>query len=150
MISTAYTLAERFLGLKEIPGGKDNPLILGMLQLAALDGTPGDFAQAWPQHDETPWCAAFVSFIAFLLNLPRPQTGELAARSWLTVGSAIVLDDATRGFDLVVLERDGGGHVGFFSSAGPQSVLLLAGNQHDAVSLASFPRERVIGVRRLA
>jgi uncharacterized protein (TIGR02594 family) len=151
---TAYDLAARFIGLQEIPGGKDNPLIVGMLQLAALDGVPGDFVHAWPQHDEVPWCGAAVYFVAWLLGLKRPitskTTGPLAARSWLTVGQAVPLDAAIRGFDVVVLERGAGGHVGWYHAQTDADVLLLAGNQKNTWSVAPFPRARVLGVRRLA
>jgi uncharacterized protein (TIGR02594 family) len=135
---SAYDVAKRFIGLKETPGIQSNPLVLGMLQ---LDG-------AWPKDDTVPWCSAFVNFVAFLLGLPRSRS--LAARSWLTVGREIRLDMALPGFDVVVLQRDGGGHVGFYVRSDSADVWLLGGNQHDQVSIAEFPRERILGIRRLA
>ena len=41
------------------------------------------------------------------------------------------------------------GHVGFFAGLDGAHVLLLAGNQGDAVTVAPFDRTRVLGVRRL-
>jgi len=102
----------------------------------------------WPKDDAVPWCSAFTNFIAWALRLPRSKS--LAARSWLTVGRPIALADAKPENDVVVLKRDGGGHVAFF--AGMQSasaVLLLGGNQHDQVNVSAFPKALVLGVRRL-
>lgn len=143
MTLTAYMLAQRFLGMKEMPGKASNPLILGMLQLAGK----------WPTDDEVPWCSAFAWFPAFLLDLPRPETAALAARSWLGVGRPVALHDAICGFDVVILERGGSptaGHVGYYDSHSEQSVRLLGGNQNNMVSLQAFDRSRVLGVRRLA
>ena len=144
---TAYELAQRFIGIKEVPGKRDNAQILTMLH---LDGT-------WPEHDEVPWCSAFTNYVAWLLRLPRSKS--LAARSWLTVGAAIHLPRAQIGFDVVVLSRGSNspgpevlsapGHVGFYSGQGAGKVALLGGNQGDSVSVAEFPVNRVLGVRRL-
>lgn len=149
---TAFELAQRFVGLCEIPGSKDNSQILAMLK---LDGD-------WPEHDEVPWCSGFVNYICWLLRLPRSKS--LAARSWLQVGQAIGLADAQVGFDIVVLKRGGGnqpgpevidapGHVGFFAGIPPTPRMdvfyLLGGNQSNSVSIAQYQADRVIGVRRL-
>jgi uncharacterized protein (TIGR02594 family) len=148
---TAYQIAERFVGMKEVPGhALNNPAILAMLQ---LDG------DTWASNDETPWCCAFVKYIAHLLALPRSR--QLNARSWLKVGTAIEIEDALRGFDVVILKRGpdpqpgpevlaAQGHVGFFAALDPGKVWLLGGNQGDAVSVSAFDVGRILGVRRLA
>lgn len=146
---TAFDLAQRFVGLKEVAGHASHPGILAMLQLD----------QPWPADDEVSWCSAFVNYIAWLLRLPRSKS--LAARSWLAVGAPIGLMEARAAFDVVVLSRGeppqpgkeilaAPGHVGFY--AGSETigqVSLLAGNQGDAVNVASFPVTRVLGIRRL-
>ena len=148
---TAFDLAQRFLGVAEVSGHVDNPQIMAMLRLDA----------AWPATEETPWCSAFVSYVCWLLRLPRSKS--LAARSWLTVGAAVPLEQAVVGFDVVVLSRGtnpANGHVGFYAgmdmteptlgAAPVPKVRLLGGNQGNAVSIQVFPVSRVIGVRRLA
>ena len=149
-----YQIAERFIGMKEIPGTEHNPQILAMLHLDA----------SWPEGDETPWCSAFLNYCAWLLDLPRSKS--LRARSWLQRGIAV--DVPKRGFDVVILSRgtswhtqpgpeviDAPGHVGLFSSFGygrnglDEQVWLLGGNQGDSVSIASFDRRRILGIRRL-
>jgi uncharacterized protein (TIGR02594 family) len=144
---TAYDLAQRFVGVREVSGNLDHPQIMAML---TLDTT-------WPTHDEVPWCSAFVNYICWLLRLPRSK--NLMARSWLAVGRPVGLNDAVVGFDVVVLNRadgpqasnilDAPGHVGFFAGRESGRVVVLGGNQSNQVSLAQYPAEKVLGVRRL-
>jgi uncharacterized protein (TIGR02594 family) len=149
MTVTPFAVAQRFLGIRETAGATSTPLVLAMLKLDA----------AWVEDDQTAWCSAFVNFCCFVLGLPRSKS--LAARSWLLVGTSIPLTDARVGCDVVVLARGTGtqpgpevitasGHVGFYAGQDATTVQLLAGNQGDAVSIASFPKTRILGIRRLA
>lgn len=144
----AYTIAQRFSGLKEVPGQGDNPQILAMLKLD----------DDWPEHDEVPWCSAFMNYICWLLRLPRSKS--LMARSWLEIGKPIHISEARAGFDVVILKRGGDdqpgpevpdapGHVGLFAGLEDTEVLLLGGNQGDRVRVSHFPVKRILGVRRL-
>ena len=155
MTITAYDLAQRFVGIREVAGPVANAQILAMLRLDA--GTA-------IADDATAWCSAFVNYVAWLLRLPRSKS--LAARSWLSVGRIVELELARPGFDVVILKRGGGdqpgpevldavGHVGFFAGLargddGSATVAVLGGNQGDAVSIARFPSTQVLGVRRLS
>ena len=137
---SAYSLAERFIGQAEAPGLTSNPLILAMLKLD----------QTWPEADEVPWCAAFVGFVCWLLDLPR--TRDLFARSWLSVGHPIPLENARVGMDVVIFSRGSdqtSGHVEFYGGLMGSQVLALGGNQGDTVSIAPFPKSTLLGVRRL-
>jgi uncharacterized protein (TIGR02594 family) len=145
---TAFGLAQRFVGLREIQGPMSNAHVLAMLR---LDST-------WVTDDAVPWCSAFLNYIAWLLRVPRSKS--LAARSWLKVGTPIPVRAARSDWDVVVLARGDGeqpgpdvfdapGHVGFFAGLEPGQVLVLGGNQGDEVSVAPFPLGRVLGVRRL-
>lgn len=146
--TTPYALACRFLGLKEVAGAAHNPAIVAMLQLDA----------PWAKDDETPWCSAFVNYIAHLLDQKRSHS--LRARSWLEVGTEVDSVDAEPGFHVVVLQRGGGqqpgprvldapGHVGFFAGWDQSDVRVLGGNQGDRVSIAPFPKSRILGIREL-
>ena len=137
MIKSPFEMASQFVGLSEINGVLNNPMILAMLRLDT----------SWPENDETPWCAAFMNFICHSCKTLR--TKSLRARSWLAIGEAISLEDAKVGFDVVILERGAGGHVGFYVNHNADYVRLLGGNQGNKVSIASYPRERILGVRRL-
>lgn len=144
---TAFDLAQRFVGVREVSGALDSPQILAMLRLDAT----------WPEHDEVPWCSAFVNYVAWLLRLPRSKS--LAARSWLGIGQSVSVDDARVGYDVVILKRGTNpaqGHVGFYAGRGEfdpthgPTVMVLGGNQGDSVSVLGFLETSVLGVRRLA
>ncbi len=145
---TAFDLATRFTGIKEIEGFDDNPQIMAMLKLD----------NSWPENDEVPWCSAFTNYIAWLLRLPRSKS--LRARSWLKVGIPIPADEAEVGFDVVILKRGKGaqpgpdvikapGHVGFFAGFDGNDVLVLGGNQSDEVNVGRYPASKLLGIRRL-
>lgn len=144
---TAFDMAQRFIGVKEVPGDRSNPAVLAMLKLD----------DDWPEGDDVPWCSAFANYVTWLLRLPRSKS--LMARSWLKVGRA-VNEEPEVGFDVVILKRGGGsqpgadvtdapGHVGFYAGMENGKVLVLGGNQKDEVNIAAYPKSRVLGIRRL-
>jgi len=151
---TAFDIAQRFTGMKEIGGSVDNPQIMAMLKLDA----------DWPEEDEVPWCSAFANYVCWLLRLPRSKS--LRARSWLRIGKGILLNEARAG-DIVILQRGKGeqpgpevieapGHVGFYAGYIPGPVggelgliEVLGGNQSDTVKVSRYPADRLLGVRRL-
>jgi uncharacterized protein (TIGR02594 family) len=115
--------------------------------------------EKWPEGDDVPWCSAFMNYIAWLLRLPRSKS--LQARSWLAVGRPVNVEEAEAGFDVVILKRGEGqqpgpdvlnapGHVGLFAGREADVVLLLAGNQSDAVNVQRFSASQILGIRRLA
>jgi uncharacterized protein (TIGR02594 family) len=144
---TPYQIAERFVGTKEVAGEEHNEIIMAMLKMDS----------DWPGDDSVPWCSAFVNYIAWLCRLPRSKS--LMARSWLSIGIPITIDDARADSDIVILARGTGnqpgpenttapGHVGFFS-ARQEGIWVLGGNQKDRVCLSKYKGLRVLGVRRL-
>lgn len=144
---TAFDIAQRFVGTKEVGGKVDNPQIISMLKLD----------NDWPENDEVPWCSAFANYVTWLLRLPRSK--NLRARSWLTVGKGITLDEAEAG-DIIVLKRGKGeqpgpevikapGHVGFYAGRFGEFIEVLGGNQSDTVKVSRYPAKRLLGVRRL-
>ena len=145
---TAFDIAQRFVGTREVGGSLDNPQIMAMLRLD----------QGWPESDEVPWCSAFVNYPCWLLRLPRSKS--LRARSWLEVGRQIELEDARAGFDIVVLKRGKGpqpgpevieapGHVGFYAGRVGDFIEVLGGNQGDTVKISTYKVDRLLSVRRL-
>lgn len=149
--TSCFDLAQRWVGVEEVEGQASSVHVMAMLHLDAK----------WPEGDHVPWCSAFANYVAWILRLPRSKS--LAARSWLKVGRPIQLREAQPENDVVILKRggkgqpgpevlDAPGHVGFFAGLEGERgsrVLILGGNQSDAVSVASFPVADVIGVRRL-
>lgn len=136
-----YKIAEAHIGLMEWPGAKHNPEIVKMYEASG---------HGWVKDDETPWCAAFVG--SCLAQAGMKGTGKLDARSYLKWGEEVALDDAEFG-DIVVLWRGSRdswkGHVGFYAGIDVNgNILLVGGNQGNAVSKAGFKRDRLLGVRR--
>ena len=142
-----FDLAQRYIGTREVGGSIDNPAIMAMLRLDA----------SWPSNDEVPWCSGFANWIAWHCRAPRSK--DLRARSWLTVGKGIQLDEAEAG-DIIVLKRGAGeqpgpdvidapGHVGFYAGRIAQLIEVLGGNQSDTVKISRYSADRLLGVRRL-
>lgn len=100
--------------------------------------------------DDTAWCAAFVG--AMLKRAGFPHTGKLNARSYLDWGNPVELDNAEVG-DVVILWRNTRnswqGHVGFYVDSDGKDVTLIGGNQNNQVNEQTYPRDRVLGVRRM-
>jgi uncharacterized protein (TIGR02594 family) len=126
--------ARRHIGLTEIKGPKHNPEIVAMWKAIKRGGI---------KDDETPWCAAFVG--ACLERVGVQSTRFEGARSYVSWGEK--LDKPVVGC-VVVFSRDGGGHVGFVVGQDQSgNLLVLGGNQEDAVNVKSFKRHRVTAYR---
>ena len=132
----AHAWAE--LGQHETPGSETNPHIRAFF---------ADAGQPEVSSDETAWCAAFLG--ACLQRAGIPPSGSLLARSYLTWGELTL----PRLGAIAVFSRDGDptlGHVAFLIGETPDAFLLLGGNQHDAVTVAPFPKSRLLSLRWLA
>lgn len=126
--------ADKFIGLREIKGSQHSPEILQMWK---------DIKRGGIKDDETPWCAAFVGSMLERAGV-RSSRFE-SARSYLEWGQLLALPVVGC---VVVFTRHGGGHVGFAvgrDKAG--NLLILGGNQSDAVNIKAFPVSRVSGYR---
>lgn len=138
-----------FSDVREIPGSEDHPLIMAALRMV----------ESWPEHDEVAWCSSMPYIISVALGLPTPRRDGLMARSWMTVGTSVSLEDAEAGFDLVILSRgdnqpgpevlDAPGHVGYYVGVHGGKVLVWGGNQNDGANLAYFPQSRILAIRRV-
>jgi uncharacterized protein (TIGR02594 family) len=129
--------AERELarGVRELPGVQHNTRILEYHDATSLRAT----------NDEVPWCSSFVNWC--LQHAGYEGTQSAVARSWLRWGEE--LDRPTYGC-ITVLSRPGNpwqGHVGFYTDHRHDAVLLLGGNQSNAVSIAAYDPSRVLSYR---
>ena len=126
--------ARQYIGAAEIPGRETAPFISGMLQRLG----------AWWSDDEAPWCGTFVGFCLREQGLDIPRHWY-RARAYLDWG--VPLNAPALGA-VVVYERGAGGHVGFVVGVDQSGrILTLGGNQGNRVSVAPFPRSRVLGFR---
>ena len=126
--------ARKFIGLSEVKGGQHAPEIVQFWR---------DIKRGGIKDDETPWCAAFVG--AMLERAGIRSSRFESAKSYLSWGRE--LPGPALGC-VVVLTRQGGGHVGFCVGRDDTgNILLLGGNQSDAVNIRAFPESRVSGYR---
>lgn len=126
--------ARKHIGLRETKGSKHNSLILSWLQKLG----------AWWANDEVPWCGVFVAECLRVGSRALPKHWYRAS-DYLNWGTR--LDQPCYGC-VVVFTRQGGGHVGFVVGKDKQgNLMVLGGNQGDAVSIAPFNIGRVSGYR---
>ena len=126
--------AQRNIGVREIKGPRHNAIILRWL----------DKLKAWWHDDETPWCGVFVAHCIQSAGLPMPRYW-MRASDWLNWGRP--LSGPMFGC-VAVFTRKGGGHVGFVVGKDKLgNLLILGGNQGDAVNVKAFPVSRVSGFR---
>jgi uncharacterized protein (TIGR02594 family) len=132
------THARQFMGVREIPGKTTAPVIAKWLRRL----------NAWWADDETPWCGAFVGGCLADIGLAKPKNWY-RARAYLDygyplrkpeVGCIVVFNGGAK--------RPGGGHVGFVVAQDYQNrLMVLGGNQSNAVTIAPFAKSRVLGYR---
>jgi uncharacterized protein (TIGR02594 family) len=96
------------------------------------------------------WCADFVN--ASLSKAGMQGTGSGMARSFMDWGQPV--DQPQQG-DIAVFSRGDPngpyGHVGFFEGYNPDGTIrVLGGNQGDAVSIANYSQNDLLGFRRAA
>lgn len=141
-------IARGYLGTREIKGAKHNPIVLELWR-AAFKATNQPVTAPF-KNDETAWCGGFVGGVLAKAGLGKhiPKSFPMA-RAWLTAGTK--LNNPAYGCVVVFWRgsRTGSsGHVGFVvgrDKAG--NLMVLGGNQSDAVNIKPFAKSRVLGYR---
>lgn len=126
--------ARQYIGVREVPGPKNSAVIAGWLSKM----------KAWWSDDATPWCGTFAATCVTEAGLTPPKDWY-RAMAWLTL--PVSLSRPAYGC-IVVFTRQGGGHVGFVvgvDKAG--NLMVLGGNQGDAVNIKPFAVSRAAGYR---
>jgi uncharacterized protein (TIGR02594 family) len=124
--------ARKKIGIREVKGKAHNPQIVAWLKRL----------KAWWFDDETPWCGAFVAECLVEAGEDIPDAWY-RARAYLNYG--VPLSRAVMGC-IVIFNRVGGGHVGFVVGQDKSgNLMVLGGNQGDAVNIKPFPMRRVAG-----
>lgn len=126
-------IAESDLGVREELGPNDSAWIRRMWSRLAGSWLLGQ-----------PWCGGALAYWMQGAGIAYPRA-YYRARAWLDWG--IHLTTAVPGC-VAVFDRAGGGHVGIVVGINMLGQLLvLGGNQGDAVSIAPFLQSRVLGFR---
>jgi uncharacterized protein (TIGR02594 family) len=126
--------ARKHLGLREIPGAPTAPTIAKWLQSLG----------AWWRDDETPWCGVATAAWMQAAGVAPPKAWY-RAKAWLDWGTPLARPAVGC---IVVFERQGGGHVGIVTGYDQRGrLMVLGGNQGNAVNVAPFDLDRVAGYR---
>ncbi len=132
-------IAAAEVGVREYPGASAHPRILQYL--ASVDNL-GQFDRS---SDETAWCSCFMNWC-----VERSQingTNSAWARSWHNWRQG--LDDRVAIGPIAVFERNTpnahGGHVGICVAQSDDQMLLLGGNQSNAVRYQWYPLDGTRG-----
>lgn len=129
------TRARAFVGLREVPGKATAPLISKWLVML----------KAWWRDDETPWCGVFVAHCMQESGLPYPRL-YMRAKEWSTYGSLLRPDRLAPGA-ILVFDRKGGGHVGFYVGEDAGFYYVLGGNQSNLVNVMKLGKSRLVASR---
>ncbi len=126
-------IAANDIGNPESLGPNDSPFLRRMW--AKLSGS-------WLLGQ--PWCGGFIAHVMQQCAIPYPKD-YYRAKSWVTWGTPCDLVVGA----IVVLEREGGGHVFIATKYDPvrKVVYGIGGNQHDSINESGFERSRVIAQR---
>jgi uncharacterized protein (TIGR02594 family) len=130
------TKALELYGTLETPGLQNNPTIMAWAKEVGAD--------SYYSKDSIPWCGLFMAVVAKRAGKDVPHD-PLRALSWLDFGTEV--DDFLLG-DVLVFQRDGGGHVGIAIGHDASAFHVLGGNQSDKVCISRIEKPRLAGIRR--
>lgn len=129
--------AKAEIGTAEVRGEVHNPRVVEYHSTTGLSA----------QDDETPWCSSFVNWVFEQEGIAG--TDSAAARSWEDWGRP--LERLVYGCVVVFWRGDPNGwqgHVGFYVGHDDQGrILVLGGNQGNAVSIYPYPVRRLVAMR---
>ncbi|WP_230771143.1 TIGR02594 family protein [Sphingomonas sp. Leaf4] len=140
VIPAWLTAARKKLSTLEAPGAANNPTIMGW---AKRLGTKvlGMIYNA----DSVPWCGVFVAACMQEAGLPSAPIA-VRASAWATYGQRLRFERLSPGA-ILVFQRPGGGHVGFYVGEDATAFHVLGGNQGNAVSIMRIAKDRCIAAR---
>ena len=128
------------LGTREASGPANSPTIMGW---AKRLGTKvlGMIYNA----DSVPWCGLFVATCMAEAGQASPPIA-VRASAWATWGQRLRFERVAPGA-VLVFQRPGGGHVGFYVGEDATAFHVLGGNQGDCVSITRIAKARCIACR---
>lgn len=139
--------ALQYIGIKEIPGAKNNPVIMDMAK--------GLGVEKIYTSDEVSWCALFVNHLLRITGKPinlKPKDKYDLLRALKTANLPeyeIVPEGQERCGDIVIMKRDGGGHNTIWIAETPNNRFAgFGGNQGNSATFSEFDRDRIEKVVR--
>ena len=144
-MSKLIQVALKYYGKREVEGPKSDPWVLSIIKKLFPYAT---------DDSKISWCSIFIHHLCDEagIQIPKDKNSGLA-RSWLKFGKPITLEHAEPG-DIVIFWRESvnswKGHVALYvNDRGNGMIRVLGGNQNDSVSIASYEKSRILGIRRL-
>ena len=134
------TAARAKLGTREAAGIVNNGTIIGWAKRLGMK-VLGIVYNA----DSVPWCGVFVATCMQEAGLPSAPIA-VRAMAWATYGVRLRFERLAPGA-ILVFQRPGGGHVGFYVGEDAAAFHVLGGNQGDRVSVMRIARERCVAAR---
>lgn len=128
--------AVKLLGVKEIIGTPNNPIILQWAKDLKLDKIY--------TNDAIPWCGLFIAHVVKQAG-KEVAKNPLYALNWSSWGNAV---DIPKLGDILTFKRDGGGHVGIYVGEDSECYHVLGGNQSDMVKVSRISKSRLFKARR--
>jgi uncharacterized protein (TIGR02594 family) len=128
-----YAANEAQANVREVVGSGSNPRVVEYLRTVGFS------------DDATPWCSGFVNWCMTQASIAG--TNRANARSWLQWGVPIV--DCRLGA-IAVFTRGSSpaqGHVGFYVGLEGSNILVLGGNQSNAVNVKPYAQSRLLSFR---
>ncbi|KHA63447.1 TIGR02594 family protein [Sphingomonas sp. Ant20] len=127
------------LGTREIVGRTHNNALIAFLNSARKwNGV------IW-KDDEMPWCGGFVAACLVAIGV-EPVKIAARAKSWAAWGNRLRPERVAPGA-VLVFDRPGGGHVGFYVGEDETAYHVLGGNQGNAVSITRIAKSRLTASR---
>lgn len=135
-------VAFSYLGLKEFDGKPNNPKILEWTKELGLNKIY--------KEDSMPWCGLFFAHVMkeagrrVDLNTKDPYD-YLRAAKYVNMNGAEIIDRKDAAFgDVLIFQRPGGGHIGFYVSESENFYSVLGGNQGNKVGLDPIHKDRLV------
>ena len=134
------TAARAKMGTREAAGPANSPTIMGWAKRLGAKV----LGMAY-NADSVPWCGLFVATCIAEAGLD-PAPIAVRAKSWATWGANLRMTHLAPGA-VLVFERPGGGHVGFYVGEDDQAFRVLGGNQGDNVTITRIEKTRCVAAR---
>jgi len=131
------TWARAQIGTRETPGAGNTPKILEWARKVGAKALGIPYTA-----DATPWCGLFAAAVVAQCGL-RPPAIAIRAKQWAFWGEPAKPCVGA----VLVFERPGGGHVGFYEAEDETAYHVLGGNQSDSVSVTRIAKSRCVAVR---
>lgn len=139
--------ASALIGTREAAGAANNPTIIGWGKRLGTKILGIAY-----NADSTPWCGLFVAHCLAEGGIDLAAEGfnkmriAVRAKAWATWGANLRTDRLAPGA-ILVFDRSGGGHVGFYVGEDDRYYHVLGGNQSDAVNIMRLEKSRLIASR---